>query len=154
MTGVAPVDETGHSPIGDGPMVIDPTTQPIPGGEQRICVMDGTPFVPSGMGHLATTCGKAICKAQLKRLKRRMDRYGITVRRYMELFAGQDEACAICLVPPIDQWELDIDHDHRTGEVRGLLCNDCNVAIGRLNDSADNAARAASYLSRREARRD
>jgi formate dehydrogenase maturation protein FdhE len=73
----------------------------------------------------------------------------------------QHGACAICRVP----WQqckksngryadgtflqyLNIDHDHETGHIRGLLCGACNVAIGRLYDNADNCRRAAAYLRR------
>jgi hypothetical protein len=43
-----------------------------------------------------------------------------------------------------------VDHDHTTGQVRGVLCFSCNVAIGHLGDSADRVRRAADYLQGRK----
>ncbi len=41
---------------------------------------------------------------------------------------------------------LSIDHDHNTGDIRGLLCHNCNVAIGHLNDDPELLDAAAGYL--------
>lgn len=70
-------------------------------------------------------------------------RYGITADEYDGLLAAQDGKCAVCGQPPSDRntrahWsgKLCIDHDHTTGAVRGLLCNDCNLAIGYARSEA------------------
>lgn len=39
-----------------------------------------------------------------------------------------------------------IDHDHDTGKVRGLLCNDCNIGLGKFKDNPEYPLKAASYL--------
>jgi len=44
--------------------------------------------------------------------------------------------------------ELTIDHDHATGQIRGLLCNNCNRAIGLLKDNPQTLRQAAAYLDR------
>lgn len=69
--------------------------------------------------------------------------YGLTREQHDELLARQGNTCAICALP---MERIHIDHDHATGEVRGLLCPKCNQAIGLLQDSADIALAAAHYL--------
>lgn len=74
--------------------------------------------------------------------------YGISLKRYEELFKAQFGTCAICHNPPTKEKPfLVVDHDHKTGKVRGLLCNKCNVAIGLLQDSMKNLHSAARYLN-------
>lgn len=63
---------------------------------------------------------------------------------YDELRAKQQGRCAIC---KRDDRVLAVDHDHSTGEIRGLLCRRCNSAIGFLGDSAAMAYSAAQYLA-------
>jgi len=60
--------------------------------------------------------------------------YGITIEIYEEMFAEQNGLCGICSSPPTTV-RLDTDHNHDTGEVRGLLCRKCNMAIGLLHDN-------------------
>jgi hypothetical protein len=72
--------------------------------------------------------------------------FGITLAEYDELLARQDGGCAVCGTPPRDDIALHVDHDHVTGEVRGLLCFPCNSALGRLEQSVDLAEAARDYL--------
>ena len=60
----------------------------------------------------------------------------------------QDGKCAICgaRTPGSGKKMWSIDHDHATGEVRGLLCGTCNTGLGMFKDSADNLRAAANYL--------
>ena len=61
-------------------------------------------------------------------------KYGITIQDYESLLQKQDGKCAICLSPP-KRFRLAVDHDHKTGGIRGLLCAPCNrTLIGRLDD--------------------
>lgn len=71
-------------------------------------------------------------------------RYGLTPERYAEMVAKQGGACAVCLSVP--DRDLDIDHCHTTGVVRGLLCNRCNRALGHLKDSTVLLERMLKYL--------
>ena len=74
--------------------------------------------------------------------------FGITVERYDELMQIQDGRCAICLARPRKR-RLAVDHDHETGEIRGLLCTRCNHGIlGKAHDSVSMLMRAVSYLRR------
>jgi len=65
----------------------------------------------------------------------------------------QEGKCAICGRRPTQFRRLCIDHDHRTGEIRGLLCDYCNTTIGFLKDDADWLASAADYLKECPTRR-
>jgi hypothetical protein len=73
--------------------------------------------------------------------------YDISLKEYEQLFIEQFGVCAICHKPPTeDKPFLVVDHDHETGMVRGLLCNNCNIAIGLLKDNADTLRSAVRYI--------
>ena len=68
------------------------------------------------------------------------NRYGITIDEYDEMFKEQEGVCAICKMPEVKKLfgnvvRLAVDHDHKTGKVRGLLCYKCNSILGRFNDN-------------------
>lgn len=64
-------------------------------------------------------------------------RYGITTKEYNQLFASQGGKCAICSAHQSTlQRRLDVDHDHKTSKVRGLLCNYCNKTVERHINSS------------------
>lgn len=92
----------------------------------------------------ATQRRKELTKAQKVR-DTTVKKYGITVLDYEQMLQTQNERCAICQDKPTDH-VLGVDHDHRTGRVRGLLCRRCNVAIGYLRDDPELADAAANYL--------
>ncbi len=71
--------------------------------------------------------------------------YGITELEYARRLLGQDGCCAICRV---GSWikPLNIDHDHVTGIVRGLLCTPCNTALGLLELDGEEAERRARLI--------
>ena len=71
--------------------------------------------------------------------------YGIAPEQFDAMAASQGFACAICKIVP--NKTLHVDHDHKTGRVRGLLCAQCNSAIGLLKENTEFLARAISYLS-------
>lgn len=76
------------------------------------------------------------------------DNYGITERDYDDMLTNQNGECAICKTDkPTGKWKrFAVDHCHKTGTIRGLLCNECNRGIGLLRDSADLLRLAADYL--------
>jgi hypothetical protein len=75
-----------------------------------------------------------------------VERYGITLDDYGRLLLEQDNKCAICLHPDVMVGPLVIDHDHVTGEVRGLLCNGCNTGLGLFRDNLTLLLWAVRYL--------
>lgn len=72
-------------------------------------------------------------------------KYGMTVSDYNELLERQHGKCAICFEPPTYR-RLDVDHNHLTKTVRGLLCNKCNMTLGYGNDSILLFQEAIRYL--------
>ena len=83
---------------------------------------------------------------------KRKSKYGIEAHEYERLYSLQNGLCAICLTRAKDSRgrELNVDHCHTTGKVRGLLCSSCNMGIGMLLDDYQNLARAAAYLKENE----
>ena len=90
--------------------------------------------------------GYTMCNLCLlgKRARHLMKEYGISVEDFAWMELKQDRRCAICEKIPAEG--LCVDHDHRTGRVRGLLCYSCNVALGHFEDRPVWLTRAASYL--------
>lgn len=72
--------------------------------------------------------------------------YGIEPEDYEALLLAQGGVCAICEKICKTGKRLSIDHDHVSGQVRGLLCSSCNRGIGNLHDDVDLLVRAANYL--------
>ncbi len=84
-------------------------------------------------------------RAKLRQYQRTyylMKRYNLSLAGYAGLMKKCGGACTVCGVAG----ELVVDHDHMTLEVRGLLCDDCNVAIGLIKDDPFVAQRIAGYL--------
>jgi hypothetical protein len=77
-------------------------------------------------------------------------KYGMEISDYEGLIKKQGGCCAICGHKPIDgakkENKLYIDHNHKTQRVRGLLCMNCNSAIGHLNDDLTIIKSALEYL--------
>ena len=70
-------------------------------------------------------------------------KYGITQNEFNALIDFQDNKCAIC-GDKLDK--INIDHNHQTDEVRGLLCSGCNTGLGHLGDDIDGLEKALYYL--------
>jgi len=82
------------------------------------------------------------------RINAYMRQYGITVEEYEILLAEQNNGCAICKAPTgADGKRLAVDHNHETGEVRGLLCDNCNTGLGMFKDNPSLLAISINYLS-------
>ena len=65
-------------------------------------------------------------RKQLQRLKL----FALTIEEYEQMLASQQGHCAICEKPCSSGRQLAVDHNHKTGQVRGLLCTSCNVSVG------------------------
>ena len=74
--------------------------------------------------------------------------FGLTPEEYDDLLHSQDGRCALCGTHHTDlSRRLAVDHCHETLEIRGLLCFNCNAALGRLGDSPGAFARVMTYLT-------
>ena len=85
-----------------------------------------------------------------KRRKRKLwTKYRMTTEDYNKLMEDQNGKCKICGTKETRNKKyqfLPVDHCHTTGEVRGLLCDYCNVGLGRFEDDIERLERAISYL--------
>lgn len=77
-------------------------------------------------------------------------RYNLTQEDYVALLVNQNHKCAIC---GVDEQELSnkklyVDHNHETGQVRELLCHNCNVSLGLLKESIQTLTKAIAYLDK------
>lgn len=97
--------------------------------------------------------GSTLCKGcRYARRSWSLRKYGLTREEFEGLLLSQGHRCANpgCRTPdPGDNGDWHVDHDHVTGEVRGILCHHCNTAIGLLEDSQERAAGLAKYLAKR-----
>ena len=77
--------------------------------------------------------------------------YGISIEKYLDMAENQNYKCAICYndnfpMKSCHTGVLVVDHDHKTGKVRGLLCHNCNRALGLLKDSTEYLENCITYL--------
>jgi len=116
-------------------------------GDQK--VVDEFPNLVYGT-YLCRDCLRAAQGAQQLRRK------GCSNELYRTLFEAQDGKCAICGAIEGHRsrygkvCRLAVDHDHRTGKVRGLLCGNCNRGLGRFKDLIENLEAAVRYLKREQ----
>ena len=79
--------------------------------------------------------------------------YNLSGKEYLSMMIAQQNRCAICgqyekrYTKTGDIKPLSVDHNHITGEVRGLLCNDCNALLGFANEDKEILLNAIKYLS-------
>jgi len=72
--------------------------------------------------------------------------FGLTLKDYEKMAASCGNVCAICGLAPRGGRRLAVDHDHKTGAIRGLLCGGCNYGLGCFKDDPDRLVRAAEYI--------
>ena len=75
--------------------------------------------------------------------------YNLEESEYNDLFDGQNGQCAICSkdLERVSR-STHIDHCHNTGKIRGILCHQCNTAIGLLGDDIEKLKSAIKYLEK------
>lgn len=83
--------------------------------------------------------------------KNRLKLYGLTPQEYEEMVERQNGVCAICGFPESAGKLLGVDHCHRTGKVRQLLCSNCNNGLGKFKDDLVLLRKATGYLERHAA---
>ena len=95
--------------------------------------------------------GKKVSSVNSSR-KQTLELYGLTPEDYQLMFNNQNGVCAICKKPESvlnktgTVRNLAVDHCHITGKVRGLLCTNCNIALGKFQDDKNLLRDALSYL--------
>ncbi|MDQ6727114.1 MAG: endonuclease VII domain-containing protein [Actinomycetota bacterium] len=75
-----------------------------------------------------------------------MRKYGVTLEAYDAMLEGQGGGCAVCSRTPRENSSLHVDHDHATGQIRGLLCFSCNNALADFQENRDLLRNAIGYL--------
>ena len=91
---------------------------------------------------------KAVCDPIKRQWQAKRKKYGIDKWRWLLMYHAQQGKCAICKVAPLtSSRDTDIDHDHQTGKVRGLLCHACNLRMAAIDDT-DWKAKAEAYKER------
>jgi hypothetical protein len=78
--------------------------------------------------------------------KKTVKPYKISVEEYDKLYELQNGKCKVCGGINNSGRRLSIDHDHKTGKIRGLLCIKCNSAIAQVNDNINLLLKLAIYL--------
>jgi len=104
------------------------------------------------------TYGTYLCLMCIRAAERnqQLHKQGCSKEQFNTLFEAQAGKCAICGATEGHRsryqaiYRLAIDHDHRTGKIRGLLCNNCNRGLGRFKDSIETLQAAISYLKREQ----
>lgn len=86
--------------------------------------------------------------AELDRWRQMKYKYGLTQEGFLSLWDSQGGCCAVCAsqLSRTEKRGVNVDHNHETGEVRGLLCETCNTGLGLLKDSVDVLEAAITYL--------
>lgn len=77
-------------------------------------------------------------------------KFGITPEYFEKMFEAQGKRCAVCgtYKNGKSNYRFCVDHDHKTGKIRGVLCIKCNVLIGQSDDNVQTLQNAIDYLSK------
>lgn len=129
---------------------------------QRIACPDcGTKMSPANLGKHRPACAETAKYAryfavrptprQLKSVRRNLELYGMTLADYAFLFDSQNGKCAICGNAEMARNRPSVDHCHRSGRVRSLLCDACNKLIGIAKENGDRLRAAATYVDMQRA---
>ena len=133
---------------------------------KKNCVICDKEFQPRTLTNKGV-CGNIDCRYQQRLKQNRQNKkrkgktnlradairqYGLTIEQYEQMEEYQDHKCKICgcVETSVDKNKnvrrLAIDHNHETGQIRGLLCSPCNTALGGFKDNIDSLKRAILYL--------
>lgn len=82
---------------------------------------------------------------QLAVFHQKKHKYGLDKEEYLNLFQIQNNSCAICGVS-FDNVRACVDHSHENGNVRGLLCDNCNRGLGAFKDNVELLKNAINYI--------
>jgi len=101
------------------------------------------------MGQKWDTNPKTLQRRKQIHRKSGLKKYGLTPEEYAVILDNQDGLCAICNSSPKESLHgvLAVDHCHKSGKMRGLLCNQCNLGLGCFDDSYIHLQNALEYLN-------
>ena len=85
------------------------------------------------------------CKSN-NRARQILAKYGLTMAEYKALFESHNHKCKICKASKKRNRKLAVDHDHKTGKIRGILCDRCNTVLGLLRDDMKLIKNMLKYL--------
>lgn len=114
----------------------------------KTCESCSNEFIPNhGRTKYCSSCRTTTSQREYRILKN----YGLTSKAWNEMFAGQGNVCAICSTDsPGGAGHWHTDHDHISGNVRGILCDQCNKGLGNFKDSVEFLTSASIYLLQHE----
>jgi hypothetical protein len=129
----------------------DPSMYPQRSFKDKSCRSCGKTFSPKAPSHhyCSQECADdGLTTAYLKRT------YGITSTDYKTMLEAQDHKCGVCgsegfTMKKEHKVKLVVDHDHETGEVRGLLCHNCNRALGLFHDDPEALMKAIKWVTKK-----
>ncbi len=120
------------------------TEKPIAEFNKRLRSADGLRNECKKCGNSAEASYRRTHTSQ-ESFRRIKAKYGLDRAGYDQLLTNQSGLCAICRRPTL---AFDVDHDHKTGAVRGLLCHTCNIGLGSFKDNVEYLANAIRYLEK------
>lgn len=95
-------------------------------------------------GYSKEYCRKHRKRAKIIHLQRN---YNLSYEDWLKIWENQDGKCAICKIAFLTQSDAYVDHDHKTGEIRSLLCKKCNFGLGMFDDDPELTTKATEYLT-------
>jgi hypothetical protein len=102
----------------------------------------------NGKSYHARNRGKP-CYEKKRRDTQLKHKYGIDSDEYSNILKSQGGKCDVCRVKLIDRGtHTHLDHDHKSGKIRGILCTNCNRGLGHFQDNALTLGRAIQYLEK------
>lgn len=138
-----------RNPNTDKPYTSSPDKYPQKHFHKKACRFCQVEFEPIGPSHLYCTI-ECANKARDERYLQRV--YKISRSDYLELLKKQGSCCKVCgeegflMNPETHKRKLVVDHCHTSGKVRGLLCHNCNRALGLFKDKIEVLKSAIKYL--------
>lgn len=102
------------------------------------------------MGHKKSVMEWRRANPDVRKNQRLLSTHGIELSDYQDMLAMQNGRCAICGYSDMSDPRMFpvVDHDHKTGAIRGLLCMNCNQGLGKFKDETGNLFSAIAYLTK------
>jgi hypothetical protein len=134
------------------PAKCHPERKDYSGGWCRTCYRDGARAAKAECHPDRLHVAKGLCAECYRELPenkqrqarvRRLRKYGLSEETFSALLGSQGGVCAICKI----EEPTAVDHDHSTGQVRGLLCHLCNAGLGHFQDDIGRLDAAKTYLT-------